>query len=142
MDDQKLKELQSKLDGELHYDKVMRTLYATDASAYREMPLAVSIPKSEKDLFELVNFARENKVSLIPRTAGTSLAGQVVGSGIVVDVSVNFREILTLLKKALKIYVHEGQERMREEEEYELYREQYPFDEYYHFKEEFKSEWK
>ena len=56
--------------------------------------------------------------------------------------SVNFREILTLLKKALKIYVHEGQERMREEEEYELYREQYPFDEYYHFKEEFKSEWK
>ena len=54
----------------------------------------------------------------------------------------NFREIITLLKKALKIYVHEGQERMREEEEYELYREQYPFDEYYHFKEEFKSEWK
>ena len=36
--------------------------------------------------------------------------------------SVNFREILTLLKKALTIYVHEGQERMREEEEYELYR--------------------
>ena len=54
---------------------------------------------------------------------------------------VNFREILTLLKKALKIYVHEGQERMREEEEYELYREQYPFDEYYHFKEEFKCKW-
>ena len=54
----------------------------------------------------------------------------------------NFREIITLLKKALKIYVHEGQERMREEEEYGLYREQYPFDEYYHFKDEFKSEWK
>ena len=55
--------------------------------------------------------------------------------------SVNFREILTLLKKALKIYVHEGQERMREEEEYELYKEQYPFDEYYHFKEKFKWKW-
>ena len=55
---------------------------------------------------------------------------------------VNFIEILTLLKKALTIYVHEGQERMREEEEYELYREQYPFDEYYHFKEEFKCKWK
>jgi hypothetical protein len=53
----------------------------------------------------------------------------------------NFREIITLLKKALTIYVHEGQERIREEEEYELYREQYPFDEYYHFKEEFKCEW-
>ena len=55
--------------------------------------------------------------------------------------SVNCREILTLLKKALKIYVHEGQERMREEEEYELYREQYPFEEYYYFKDEFKCEW-
>ena len=54
---------------------------------------------------------------------------------------VNFREIISLLKKALTIYVHEGQERMREEEEYELYREQYPFEEYYYFKDEFKCEW-
>ena len=53
----------------------------------------------------------------------------------------NFRNIMFLLKKALTIYVHEGQERMREEEEYKLYREQYPFEEYYYFKEEFKCEW-
>tara|TARA_B100001173_G_scaffold198425_1_gene171058 strand:- start:900 stop:1097 length:198 start_codon:yes stop_codon:yes gene_type:complete len=54
---------------------------------------------------------------------------------------VNLIEIVTLLKKALSIYVHEGQEKIREEEEYKLYREQYPFEEYYHFKEEFKLEW-
>ena len=54
----------------------------------------------------------------------------------------NFREIIALLKKALAIYVHEGQERMREEEEYKCIREQYPFDEYYCFEEDFKSEWK
>ena len=53
----------------------------------------------------------------------------------------NFREIITLLKKALAMYVYEGQEKMREEEEYKLYREQYPFEEYYHFKEVFKCEW-
>ena len=53
----------------------------------------------------------------------------------------NFREIITLLKKALTMYVYEGQEKMREEEEYKLYREQYPFDEYYHYKEEFKNKW-
>ena len=53
----------------------------------------------------------------------------------------NLREIIALLKKALAIYVHEGQERRREEEEYELYREQYPFDEYYYFENEFKSKW-
>ena len=58
-----------------------------------------------------------------------------IGSG-------NFREIIALLKRALEMYVYEGQEKMREEEEYKLYREQYPFEEYYHFKEEFKSEWK
>ena len=55
--------------------------------------------------------------------------------------SVNFREILTLLKKALKIYVHEGQERMREEEEYRLYKEQYPFDEYFYYEEDFSQYW-
>ena len=53
----------------------------------------------------------------------------------------NFREIITLLKRALEMYVYEGQEKMREEEEYKLYREQYPFEEYYHFKEDFKCEW-
>ena len=53
----------------------------------------------------------------------------------------NFREIITLLKMALEMYVYEGQEKMREEEEYKLYREQYPFEEYYHYKEEFKNKW-
>jgi len=55
--------------------------------------------------------------------------------------SVNFREILTLLKKALKIYVHEGQERIREEEEYRLYKEQYPFNEYFYYEEDFSQYW-
>ena len=54
---------------------------------------------------------------------------------------VNFSEIIALLKKALTIFVHEGQERIREEEEYLLYREQYPFEEYYHYKDEFKNRW-
>jgi hypothetical protein len=53
----------------------------------------------------------------------------------------NFREIIALLKRALTMYVYEGQEKIREEEEYRLYREQYPFDEYYCFKEQFKCEW-
>ena len=55
--------------------------------------------------------------------------------------SENFREIIALLKRALTMYVYEGQEKMREEEEYELYKEQYPFEEYYYYKEEFKNEW-
>ena len=52
-----------------------------------------------------------------------------------------FIEILILLKEALLIYVKEGQERKIEQEEYNLYKVQYPFEEYYYFKEEFKCKW-
>jgi FAD/FMN-containing dehydrogenase/Fe-S oxidoreductase len=92
----KLKQLASELEGEFYYDKRMRILYATDASAYREMPLAVAMPKTVADIKKLIAFAHAQKTSLIPRTAGTSLAGQVVGKGIVVDVSRNFTKILEL----------------------------------------------
>lgn len=91
-----LSQLRKQLRGELFTDTTIRTLYATDASAYREMPLAVAIPKSVDDLKALIAFARQQKTSLIPRTAGTSLAGQVVGNGIVVDVSKHFTTILEL----------------------------------------------
>ena len=94
--EEKLRRLSSLLEGELHFDEKMRVLYATDASAYRELPLAVAIPKNVEDIRRLIRFAREERTSLIPRTAGTSLAGQVVGGGIVVDVSRHFNRILEL----------------------------------------------
>ncbi|MDD7985973.1 FAD-binding and (Fe-S)-binding domain-containing protein [Lentisphaera marina] len=89
-----LAKLQESLSGELFWDEMLRTLYATDASAYKEMPLAVSFPKTKSDIQKLISFAKENELSLIPRTAGTSLAGQVVGSGIIVDVSKYFTGVL------------------------------------------------
>ena len=92
----KLAQLASELEGEFYYDNTMRILYATDASAYREMPLAVAVPKSDEDIKKLIRHARAEKTSLIPRTAGTSLAGQVVGNGIIVDVSKYFTKILEL----------------------------------------------
>lgn len=88
-------------DGDLYFDEspeheAMRLLYATDASVYQEKPLAVAIPKTVEDIKRLVRFARQNHTSLIPRAAGTSLAGQVVGSGIVVDCSRYFQNILEI----------------------------------------------
>src|SRR5690242_1296691 len=91
-----LQQLAATLDGEFYSDTTMRTLYATDASAYREMPLAVALPANINDIKKLIAFARANHTSLIPRTAGTSLAGQVVGNGIVVDLSKNFTNIIEL----------------------------------------------
>src|SRR6186997_2206782 len=93
---EKLQQLEKQLEGDLFYDITMRTLYATDASAYREMPLAVAIPKTIEDIRLLIRFAKNEKTSLIPRTAGTSLAGQVVGNGIIADVSKYFTRILEL----------------------------------------------
>ena len=89
-------QLTSQLTGDFFTDTTHRTLYATDASAYREMPTAVAIPETIDDLKTLIAFAREHHTSLIPRTAGTSLAGQVVGNGIVVDVSKHFTKILEI----------------------------------------------
>ncbi|MEO8582268.1 MAG: FAD-binding oxidoreductase, partial [Flavitalea sp.] len=103
-----LKQLAKQLEGELHYDDTMRILYATDASAYREMPLAVAIPKTIDDLKKLIHYANQNSVGLIPRAAGTSLAGQVVGNGIVVDISRNFTSILELNKEENWVRVQPG----------------------------------
>ena len=104
----KLQKLATQLQGELYDDTTMRTLYATDASAYREMPLAVAIPKTKDDIQTLIQFAKENKTNLIPRTAGTSLAGQVVGNGIIVDVSKHFTKIIELNEEASWVRVQPG----------------------------------
>ena len=92
----KWNELSARLKGDLYTGDSMRILYATDASAYRELPAAVCRPKDEDDLRELINFASKMKLPLIPRAAGTSLAGQVVGNGLVVDVSKYMTQVLEL----------------------------------------------
>lgn len=84
---QNLSALSQSMTGDLLHDDLSRTIYATDASVYRELPLAVAYPKSEQDLILLIRYAQLHSISLIPRSGGTSLAGQCVGSGIVVDVS-------------------------------------------------------
>src|SRR4249920_817150 len=105
---EKLQQLAQSLEGECYFDNKMRILYATDASAYREIPLAVTMPKSIDDIKKLVAFARMERTSLIPRTAGTSLAGQVVGNGIIVDVSKYFTKILELNKEEAWVRVQPG----------------------------------
>ncbi|WP_299110689.1 FAD-binding and (Fe-S)-binding domain-containing protein [uncultured Winogradskyella sp.] len=103
-----LESLKSKLDGELHFNDLMRKLYATDASVYRKLPLAVALPKSKADIKLLIDFAKNHKTSLIPRTAGTSLAGQCVGEGIVVDVSKHFTRILEINESKKTVTVQPG----------------------------------
>lgn len=95
-------------EGEFHRDNSTRLIYATDASAYKVLPLAVAYPKNESDIKKLILFAKKEKLSLIPRAAGTSLAGQVVGDGIIVDVSKHFNQILELNKEEKWVRVQPG----------------------------------
>ncbi|MHC1733808.1 MAG: FAD-binding and (Fe-S)-binding domain-containing protein [Bacteroidales bacterium] len=84
------------LEGEVRADVSSRLMYATDASIYREEPLAVVWPRHAEDLKKLLVFAAKHRIGIIPRAAGTSLAGQVVGSGIVADISRHFGKILEI----------------------------------------------
>ena len=103
-----LQQLSQVLHGELHYDDLHKNIYATDASVYRKIPLAVAFPKDKNDLKKLISFAAQNKVSLVPRTAGTSLAGQVVGEGIIVDTSKYFTRILAFDERNRTVRVEPG----------------------------------
>ncbi|MCD8528991.1 MAG: FAD-binding protein [Chitinophagales bacterium] len=105
---EKLTLLNKQLNGELYFDTLHKAIYATDASVYRELPLAVAYPRTKEDIAKLIAFAKENNTTLIPRTAGTSLAGQCVGNGIVVDVSKHFTQIIELNEKEKWVRVQPG----------------------------------
>ncbi len=108
LDEILLEALKENLDGELKIDNLSKTLYATDASVYRKMPLGVAFPRTIADIKKLIQFATNHKIGLIPRTAGTSLAGQCVGDGIVVDVSKHFTAIVSLNEKEKQVTVQPG----------------------------------
>ena len=94
--EKQLQDFQKIFNGEIFADHLHTSLYATDASVYRKIPLAVAFPKNVRGIRQLVSFAEINNIPLIPRAAGTSLAGQCVGEGIIVDVSKNLTSILDL----------------------------------------------
>ncbi len=103
-----LRDLAGRLAGEVRVDGVARTIYATDASEYQERPLAVALPRSAADVGELVRFAAAHRVPLVPRAAGTSLAGQVVGAGIIVDAGRHLNRILGVDVERRRVRVEPG----------------------------------
>ena len=87
-------QLKNEIKGELFTDESTLILYSTDASAYKERPMAVVFPNDKEDILKVILFCKRHQLGVIPRTAGTSLAGQVVGSGVVVDVSRRMTQII------------------------------------------------
>ena len=103
-----LRELENLLSGEIHFDNLHKSIYATDASVYRKIPLGVTYPKNIQDIKTLIEFATQNSITLIPRAAGTSLAGQCVGDGLIVDISKHFTKILAFDEHKKTITVQPG----------------------------------
>ena len=101
-------QLEKELEGDIHYDVSWRLLYATDASVFKEVPAAVCRPVHVEDLKKILAFCGKHQLPVIPRTAGTSLAGQVVGHGLVVDFSRHMNQILELNTNEQWIRVQPG----------------------------------
>ena len=111
--DTHLAQLEKDFDGLLFFNhtaihQAQLLAYSTDASVYQEKPLAVAIPAAVSGINQLIEFAHTHQVTLIPRAAGTSLAGQVVGNGIVVDISKYFTRIIEVNAKDKWVRVQPG----------------------------------
>jgi FAD/FMN-containing dehydrogenase/Fe-S oxidoreductase len=104
----RLETLGKNLDGDLRYDNITLTVYSTDASVYKETPVAIVWPKNTSDIKKILQFAISEKISLTMRAGGTSLAGQVVTSGIIVDVSKYMNNILEINQQERWIRVQPG----------------------------------
>lgn len=104
----RLDTLGDSLEGELRYDSITKTIYSTDASVYKEEPVAVVWPKNISDIRKTLLFAKEVKSSITVRAGGTSLAGQVVSSGIIVDVSRYLNKVIEINKQEMWVRVEPG----------------------------------
>jgi len=99
--------------GELYFDDTIEHLavklaYSTDASVYQEMPVGVAVPRDAADIKRLIAFAGKHGLTLVPRTAGTSLAGQVVSHGLIVDVSKYFNAVPEINQQEKWVRVQPG----------------------------------
>ncbi len=103
-----IQSLQSEIDGDVWFDDYSMGIYSTDASVYQIRPLVVVAPKNDQDVNSAINNARAYGVKILPRGAGTSLAGQTVGESMVMDFSKYMNQILEINEKDSWVRVQPG----------------------------------
>lgn len=89
-----LRRLRGNVEGDLRFDAASRALYSTDASLYQIEPIGVVIPKTTADVATTVEIAVEQHIPLIPRGGGTSLSGQSIGAGLIIDFRKHLNAVL------------------------------------------------
>lgn len=100
--------LRQSIAGDVRFDRLSRAIYATDASIYEIEPLGVVFPRSVEDVVATVNVCRDSNVPLVPRGAGTGLAGGAVGAGIQLDLSRHMQRVSQLDVAARTVAVQPG----------------------------------
>src|SRR5919109_1195677 len=88
--------LRRRIAGEVNFTAGARALYATDASNYRQVPIGIALPRTTDDVVEIVRTCREHGMPILPRGAGTSLAGQCCNIALVMDMSRHLRSVLRI----------------------------------------------
>jgi FAD/FMN-containing dehydrogenase/Fe-S oxidoreductase len=101
-------DLQDRVEGVVRAGLADRLLYSTDASVYKQVPRAVLIPRSVEDLHAAVAVCTEHRVPITPRGAGTSLEGQAIGPGLVIDCSRHLNRVLSVDQEAETATVEPG----------------------------------
>src|SRR5947209_15347972 len=97
-------DLRGIVKGELLFDDLSCALYSTDASIFQVQPLGVAVPRDEEDVQALVRYAAEHNLPLVPRGAGTGVAGESLGPGLVIDLSRHFRRILDVGPDTVRVH--------------------------------------
>jgi FAD/FMN-containing dehydrogenase/Fe-S oxidoreductase len=108
MNDDLYQALKAHVRGEVRFDRVSRLMYSTDASIYEIEPIGVVLPRTHEDVFATMEIARDFKVPVLPRGAGTSLAGQTVAEAVVIDMSKYLNRVLEVNKEEQWVIVEPG----------------------------------
>jgi FAD/FMN-containing dehydrogenase/Fe-S oxidoreductase len=103
-----VRHLRRNIQGEVRFDQTSRRLYSTDASIYHIEPLGVVIPRTVEDIHVTMQVAVEMRLPITARGGGTSLSGQSIGPGLVLDCSKYLNNILAIDPRARKAQVQPG----------------------------------
>ncbi len=101
-------DLKERVSGDVQFDEISRILFSTAACMYQMKPLGVVSPKDKNDVIEVVRYAHENKIPITARGAGSSLAGQAVSSGIILDFAKYMNKILEINDQENTVRVQPG----------------------------------
>ncbi|MEO6023746.1 MAG: FAD-linked oxidase C-terminal domain-containing protein [Burkholderiales bacterium] len=100
--------LRREIEGDVWFDTASRGRYSTDASIYQIEPVGVVVPKTEHDAAIAIQIAREERIAILPRGAGTSQCGQTVGAALIIDNSKYLRGIFDYVPGNMEIDVQPG----------------------------------